>query len=87
MPLINVFEIGEIPGAAGRKGVVVSLKSGDCTFGAAGLTGAADNVVNAGIPMTIGTPYALTDEENKTYQQPIGLYSLGGAVVYYQNFF
>jgi hypothetical protein len=87
MPLINVIEIGEIPAAVGRKALILQLKSGDCNFGESGMTGASDTPGNSGIAMTIGVPIALTDEEHKTYQQPIGLYSVGGAVISYQNFF
>ena len=87
MPILNVFEIGEIPGAVGRKGLIVQLQSGECSFGAAGATGAIDNPTNSGIAMTVGVPYAFTDEEHKTYAQPLGLYSLAGGVVSYQNIF
>ena len=87
MPLISVSTAGEIPGAQGRKAVILQLKSGDCNFGAAGMTGASDATGNSGIAMTIGIPIALTDEQFRTWSQPIGLYSVGGAVISYQNFF
>jgi len=68
----------EIPGAAGRKALVVYLESGDAAWG-------WDRTLNAttqrGIPLTVGVPVAFADEEYKAYSQPIGLWSNTGAVI------
>jgi hypothetical protein len=68
----------EIPGAPGRKALVVCLESGDAAWG-------WDRTLNAttlrGIPLTIGVPIFFAEEESKAYSQPLGLWSNGGAVI------
>jgi hypothetical protein len=68
----------QIPGAKGRKALVIYLESGDAAWG-------WDRTLNAttqrGIPLTIGVPVAFADEEYKAYSQPLGLWSNAGAVI------
>lgn len=68
---------------ATRKGLVLSLISGDAYFGWTDTVSASGDT-DAGIPLTVGFPISMSGE-HYDFSSAVNIFSVGGAVLNYQE--